>query len=169
MPRSVGVEFSFFGEKQINSRIQLFEGRVEDATPAFKEVGNFLRRVERKQWSTRGTFGGNRWEDTKPSTKANKRRKGGQSAKNANRILRDTDRLWKSVTTKNQDAISEETADSIFVSTKVDYARIHQTGAPKNNMPARRVFDLNLATRHEVLRILGAYIDKGILIKGVFR
>jgi phage gpG-like protein len=107
---------------------------VADLRVPLSLIANDFRRSEQAIFKLKGP---GQYPDLKDSTKAEKTRLG----YGVYPILKRTGRLGNSLTNKaHEDAIHEiVNKDTLIVGTKVPYANPHQDGAPKINLPMRKV------------------------------
>jgi phage gpG-like protein len=149
----VTVSFSIEGDKQVEREL-LRLAKAPDMRRIAPELGDYLRNVERSQFDSEGRTGSGGWTPLKPKTVASKAARGLDP-----RILRAHERLRKSLTNKRSaDAVFNYDADSLFFGTRVPYARHHQFGAPRANVPRRKLIDMSERNRRRVVKIVQAGI-----------
>jgi len=102
-----------------------------------ERAGLFLLRSTDKRFRDEVSFTGKSWEPLSEITEK-RRRKGKKGNKYGNSILRDTGRLFQSVTpAKNDNHVYRLDNSKVEIGTNVIYANVHQFGNPKLNIPAR--------------------------------
>lgn len=88
-----------------------------DMTRVEKELGEHFHEAEREQFDTRGSRGGTPWQGLTEAYAARKARTApGQQ------VMRESDRLYQSLTDDTPDSIREVSQDSITFGTTVPYA-----------------------------------------------
>ena len=151
----VTVSFEIFGDRQVERELLRLSDAAADMRPAGERFMDYMRSIERSQFDSEGSTGSGGWAPLKPRTVAGKAARGLDP-----RILRATDRLRKSLTNKTSpDHVEEINADSFFFSTRVPYARYHQTGTRR--MPQRRPVELSERNRRAVVKIIQTHLLGG--------
>ena len=125
----------------LNVRVELSEledefveigERVTDLREAWPAVDRFTSRMYRKQFASEGSYLGTPWKPLKPKTLKARNRPGG----NRGGILRDTNRLWASLTKpRAPEGITRFGRTEYQRGTTVPYARFHQQGT--KHLPER--------------------------------
>lgn len=139
--RSGMVELTVFGDTQISRGFVSGAGRLRDLRPAWHHVHDWLLEENRRQFASEGSYGGNAWHQLAESTIRRKQAKGMD-----NGILRETDRLFGSMTEKGHpDAKVKITRRNFDFQSLVEYGEYHQTGT--DTMVARPPFRINEAAR----------------------
>lgn len=142
------------GDVQLSRDLLRWANAAEDMSPAFEQISDDFRVIERKQFDSEGAYASGGWAPLRPSTV--KARHGA-----AHPILRsvgaDGGRLRRSLTTKGaRDNIRQITADTMVVGTRTPYAKYHQRGTA--TMARRRPVELTEADRKRWLKIIQAYL-----------
>lgn len=127
--------------------------RVEDVRPAWKDVGDYLRRRMREQFATEGRSLGRRWDPLSPSYRA---RKAGNKG-----ILDLTGGMRRSFTTKGRDHIEHGYRRSFVFGSRHKLAPFHQEGT--RQMPQRPILYAGRGVRKDINRMLEDYIVRGDL------
>lgn len=146
------LELDVFGDTQLSRDLLRFGERAADASPAFRQIADDLRDIERRQFASEGGFASAGWDPLAPSTIARKALLGLDP-----RILRATGALEASLTNRGDDAHVEMigTQELIF-GTDVDYAKFHQKGTSR--MPRRRPIELRETDRRDIVRTLQRHL-----------
>lgn len=101
--------------------------KAEDISPVLAgPINASIDDLFREQFDSEGALGGQKWAALSPATLFFRSQRG----RGRGGILRDSNRLWASLTKfgTGPDAIKVITAKSISRGTRVPYARFHQTG-----------------------------------------
>ncbi len=142
------------GEQQVSRNILRVADRVRDARPGFKAVARYLQSVERSQFDSEGRTGSGGWAPLKERTLAVKRAKGLDP-----RILRAENNLRASLTNRTHpDHVERFSSDEMFFGTSDKKAVHHQHGAPRANVPQRKVIDLSERNRRAIVKKMQAFI-----------
>lgn len=153
----VRLNLDVFGDQQISRELLRFAKRGTDMSPAFKIIADDFLDIEKRQFTSAGRYGSGGWRPLAPSTVAYKARRGLDP-----RILHATLRLRKSLTQRSgPDVIRKISNDEMFVGTRVKYARHHQHGAPRANLPQRRPVELPDRDRKNWMKILQRFLVEG--------
>lgn len=138
------LEIDVFGDKQLARDLLRLGDRIEDATPAFREMLTKLAGIEREQFASEGGRGSGGWAPLAASTLATKRANGLDE-----HILVATGRLRASLTgvAPGGDARREVHPTEMVFGTNVPYARYHQLGTIR--IPRRRFLELTELDRRE--------------------
>jgi phage gpG-like protein len=120
------IIISVEGDATLRAHIGHIRDRVDDLTPFWEEqtTRELFFRSERDIFQRRGYP--ETWPPLAASTLARKKGPG---------ILRETDRMYRSVTSQTSDTIFEYSARNVSFGTRVEYAPYHMTGT--RNMPPR--------------------------------
>lgn len=148
------LRLEVFGDVQLSRDLTRWANAAEDMSPAFSDIYDDFRKIERRQFDSEGSYASGGWAALRPSTVA--ARHG-----SAHPILRavgpDGGRLRRSLTTKGaRDAIGRITADEMVVGTKTPYAKFHQRGT--KHMGRRRPVELTDADRKRFVKIIQAHL-----------
>lgn len=153
----VTVRFEVFGDTQVDRSLQRLGDAALDFRPAGDDLMQLMQDIERDQFDTEGRSGSGGWKPLKASTIRQKARH--LHAEGVVRILQNTERLVKSLTDKDaDDAVREVNAGSFVYASTVPYAKYHQTGAPRANVPQRRPVELTETNRRDMVKILQAHL-----------
>lgn len=69
---------SMTGDARLQAILRAIERRGANVAPVFRgPIDKSVTRLFQRQWSTKGAFGGQRWADLRPATKAARVRRGG--------------------------------------------------------------------------------------------
>lgn len=117
--------------------------RGDDLTPAFDDIGEYLRRSHWERWDDEQAPDGTPWEPLSPRY-AKRKKKGQDSILLLDSYLRDT-LAWSADT------------DSLEFGTNLIYGATHQFGDDDRNIPARPFLGLSDDDEEEVLEILRDY------------
>jgi phage gpG-like protein len=145
------------GDVQVSRELLRFAGRMEDATPAFRQIASELRGDERRQFDELGGFASGGWRPLAPSTVASKLRSTDPTVSgNAERPLHATERLMRSLTDEHdQDHIEQVEPDQLTFGTSVPYASFHQLG---EGVPQRRPLEVREQDRRGMVRTLQRFM-----------
>lgn len=148
------LRLEVFGDVQLSRDLTRWAHAAEDMSPAFADIYDDFRKVERRQFDSEGSYGSGGWAPLRPSTVASR-------SGSAHPILRsvgaDSGRLRRSLTTKGaRDAIARLTSDELVMGTKTPYAQFHQRGT--KHMPRRRIVELTEADKKRWAKIIQAYL-----------
>lgn len=124
---------------------------LTDLRPAFKEVHTIFLEFERKVFETEGGYASSEWVPLSPSYAAYKDRVYGHRSI----MRRGEDRLFKSLTNAaDGDHIYINGPSFVEMGTRVLYARAHQYGYERMNLPSRPL--IPKFTREEGERVVDA-------------
>lgn len=144
------VDLEVFGEPVLRRRLLRIADNVSDARQAFHAVVRILERATRRQFASRGAYGGSPWPALKPATVARKRRLN-QDA----RILRATGRLFESLVNQTaSDHIQDIGRQTLRWGSNVAYGVYHQSRKPRHVIPFRPVVRLPEHDRRSAMREL---------------
>ena len=101
---------------------------LDDMTPLLKRLGQAAQRMMSEKFRQEGPG----WAELADST-LDRRRKDGKGAQ----ILRDTGRLFLSLTDSNDGSVYELTDKMLVLGTNLKYAAVHQFGSRDQRIPAR--------------------------------
>lgn len=145
------LKIEVFGDVQVSRKLLRWAGRVTDASPAFREIAQLLRRYERRQFTSQGAFASGGWAPDAESTVRLKAAKGLDP-----RILHATGDLEQSLTGSSGGHVEVVAAHQLVFGTSVPYARFHQTGTSR--MPRRRPLEIRERDRAELVRIIQQHL-----------
>lgn len=124
---------------------------LTDLRPAFKEVHSIFLEFEKKVFETEGAYASAEWVPLNPSYAAYKDRVYGKQSI----MMRGENKLFKSLTSASSaDHIYSTGPGFIEMGTRVLYARAHQFGYERMNLPARPL--IPKFTREEGERVVDA-------------
>lgn len=144
------VDIEVFGEPVLRRRLLRMADRMTDAREAFRQVVRILERATRRNFSSRGAYGGSPWPALKPATIARKRRLGQDV-----RILRATGRLFESlVDSSSSDHVESIGREVLRWGSNVAYGVYHQSRRPRRVIPFRPPVRLPEHDRRSAMREL---------------
>jgi phage gpG-like protein len=144
------VDIEVFGEPVLRRRLMRMHDAVTDAREAFRQVVGILERATRRNFASKGSYGGARWAELKPATLASKRRKGHDL-----RILRATGRLFASLTQQtHEDHVEDIGRTELRWGSSVEYGVYHQSRKPRTVIPFRPPVRLPESDRRSAMREL---------------
>lgn len=147
------------GDKQVDRKLMRISMKAGDVRPAFRVILDDIRKITKKQFGTEGKHRSGGWEPLKDSTIARK-----QAAQLDTRIMRATYKLMDSLITRmHPEGVQEIKPQEMVFGTKVDYAVHHQHGAPRANLPQRRLVEFNEPDKRRFMKTLQRYIVTGEL------
>lgn len=156
-PGGLGIEINVDGDVQISRELLRFADRLVDAKPAFREIADDLREIEKEQFESEGARGSGGWKQLADSTIAAK-----QAAGLDNGILKETEALFKSLTQKGGDHIEEITKDSLRFGSSDWKLPIHQHGSSDGaHPPQRRPIELTRMDRQSIVKKLQRHMVEG--------
>lgn len=125
------VAFEFRGRAKVLAIIDAARSAVGDVRPFFRDfLIPDIREMYRQQFDTEGARGGAKWVPLSPAYAAWK-----EANFPGKSILRRTDRLFDSLTSKTSDTIEIATDQQLRIGTKLIYGSAHQGGT--GTLPAR--------------------------------
>lgn len=139
------------GDVQIDRKLLRFAGRTRDASPAFQQIADMLRGLEKTQFDSQGQFASGGWKPLADVTVRLKAAKGLDP-----RILRATGDLARSLASSGGDHVEQVGPQQLVFGTSVPYAQYHQRGTRR--MPQRRPVELREQDRRDTVRILQRYL-----------
>jgi phage gpG-like protein len=146
------ISFTFFGDAQLDRRLERMTGHTEDARPAFEAIRESFLAAERRQFSTQGGYASGGWAPLSPRYAEWKARHyPGQP------ILRRTDELFRSLTEGPEINVIEP--QFALFGSAVPYGEFHQHGTAR--MPMRKPVELPEALRRRWVKILQRWIITG--------
>lgn len=149
---AVRLRLEFYGDVQLDRTLARFADNLDDARPAWEVLATRFERLERRQFSSEGTYSGG-WPALSPAYAAWKAR-----AYPGKRILEREGDLKRDLTRR---PFGVEVLESAFmvVGSARDYGGFHQKGGP--NLPQRRPVEFPESERREWARILTRFIVTG--------
>lgn len=108
----IGARLEVSGLREAQETLRGMADRARNARPALEEVAEVFYRLEERRFRSRA---GGRWPVLKERTR--KRRKGRA------RVLRDTDKLYRSLTSRATGSIRRIGPDRMTLGTRVPYAK----------------------------------------------
>lgn len=135
-------------DTQLQQQLSAIASRIDNLTPALRDVGEYMLRRTRKRFDTETAPDGNKWKALKPATIRAKQRRaktGKPYRTNADptAILKDTFTLRDSIT-------YQLTNGGVAIGTNISYGIYQQ--------PKRSFLGLDDADRSEILDIFADYI-----------
>lgn len=148
-------EFSVFGEKLINRRLERIEMRAVRAAPAFESIAGTLRGYEKRAFNSEGATTGGPWAPISDGWLAEKRRRDLDP-----RVLHATHRLRDSLTQRGDAEHLEIVTDNALVfGTLVPYAEAHQKAKPPRTK--RRFLAFTEPQKRYILKRLQKFVMTG--------
>ncbi len=158
-------------DAEVKAALDALAQRAQDLRPAFEEIGSALLLSTQRRFERETGPDGQRWKVLAPATilarlggskaftKAGRIRKPALRRAAALTILRDTGRLYRSLTYRAR-------ARDLQVGTNVIYARIHQFGGKagrgrKVTIPARPYLGVDDSDRAEIVTVLREHLMGG--------
>lgn len=148
------IEFSIYGEKQVDRELLRHAEVALDATPAFKAVAEKMQEDIKKNFESEGATMAGGWAALKPSTIAFKQAKGIDKG-----ILQETGALMRSLTEEGEGMNLEIDPSGLKMESEVPYGIFHQKGT--KNMVQRRVVDFTTVQRREYSKIIQRFLVEG--------
>lgn len=152
----MSVEVRVSGGGALRRELIRRERRIEQPDPAWREVGRYLAREVRKQFTTKGAHFGTPWKPLARSTIAEKRRNGWPRSP----LVR-TGQLKRDFTSSPLDIERYEGKSAVFGASS-DVAGWQQYGTKRNgrrHIPARIILKLTPQMRQDVKDILDRHIN----------
>lgn len=140
------------GEAIVSRAISRFADHAGDLREPFRNIADDFLEVEREQFASEGSQStGGRWQPLSPAYAAWK-----AQAFPGMPIMRRTDRLFLSLTTRNSDHIEIVQPEQLTLGSRVEYGIYHQRYT--SNLPQRRVIALNDQIRTRWMKMIQAYL-----------
>lgn len=153
----LAIRLEVFGDEILSRDILRVKEHAEHPRPAFEAIHESFKTLEDWQFGTQG--GVEKWQPLAASTVAYKARAGLDP-----RILHATLRLRRSLTEDNEDHIFLMTGDELFMGSRVDYGKYHQSRRPRRRLPRRPPVNLSESAKRTWVKILQRWIMTGELI-----
>lgn len=144
--------------REVAADIKVIRNRVEDVSPAWPSVGQYLSRSVRKQFVTEGSHFGTPWKPLKPFYRLWKVRNGF-----SRKILRRSGELMQSFTGRPMDIERYGRQEARFGS-DLDKAKWHHGGTKRNGRrvnPPRPILKVTRDVQRDVKEIIENWIRKG--------
>lgn len=126
------ITIDAFGETELNRTLLRIQHAAEDMRPAFNAIHDNFLILEERQFESEGGYSGG-WAPLADSTVAAKAAAGLDP-----HILQATGELFRSLTEKgDENHVFRITGDSMFMGSKVDYGKYHQSREPRSRLPRR--------------------------------
>lgn len=157
------VDISVAGDVQLSRELLRIADRTVNAKPAFERLLDYLADHEREQFDSSGGLASGGWPGLADSTIKRKLASTDPVVRgNANKVLRATEALMDSLTSRSGggDALRAAESDELLFGTTVSYARFHQRG---EGVPRRRPLELRESDRQHIVRTLQRYLLTGQL------
>jgi hypothetical protein len=147
------ITIDAFGETELNRTLLRITKAAEDMRPAFNAIHDNFLILEQRQFESEGGYSGG-WAPLAESTVRAKAAAGLDP-----HILRATDELFKSLTEKDdENHIFTVTGDTMFIGSKVDYGKYHQSREPRSRLPRRPPVVLPEATKKIWVKFLQSWL-----------
>lgn len=144
------VDIEVFGEPVLRRRLLRMSDNLTDGREAFRKVVRILERATRRQFASKGSYGGSPWAALKPETVARKRRLG-QDA----RILRATGALFESLVSETSSAhVQDIGRQTLRWGSSIRYGVYHQSRRARRVIPFRPPVRLPEHDRRSAMREL---------------
>lgn len=125
---TAGVKFTMHGLKQSAARYGKRIRKVRNLLPAWRKVDAYLiTPMFRRQFATKGAYGGQAWAGLRPTTQKARQRSGGNRG-GIGHPLWDFGRLKGSLEAVGPESIRVMQPHKYQRGTRVPYAHLHQTG-----------------------------------------
>jgi len=149
------VTFEFYGEEQAKRQILRPAEKAQDLRPIWPRVFKELTDIEREQFGTEGGRSGRPWQELAEAT---------TEKKSGDQILVESGALFRSWTRKSHGggAIRRMRKNDMEFSGR-GYGIHHQRG--HGALPVRKVVDLVERDKNQLVKIMQAYIFRGIILK----
>jgi phage virion morphogenesis protein len=131
-------------DRQVIERLDELIGRLDDPTPALRDIGEALLNSHHRRFEEQVAPDGTPWAPLSPAYQAKKK-------KNADKILVLDGYLSGLLT-------YQVSSDGLELGTNRIYGATHQFGDPARNIPERPWLGLSDDDRTEVLEILGDHL-----------
>lgn len=145
------LNLEVYGEAELNRTMLRFANAVDDMRPAFTAIHDDFIKTEKAQFASEGAAGASgKWAPLAESTVAYKASHGLDPA-----ILVATGALRASLANQgDQSHVYRVTKDTMFIGSKVDYGKYHQSRLPRTRLPRRPVLSLPEATKRAWVKML---------------
>lgn len=153
------VELSIEGIDQILTSVQERLKRLRNLRPVWRSILAYLQQATIEQFATAGGRSRDKWEPLSPAYAIRK-----AQVWPGKPILRASDRLFQSLTGRNQDSIVEIDARSLIWGTSTPYARYHQRGTAR--MPQRKIIVVTKADRRQITALVRAHLANQARVSG---
>lgn len=148
-------ELDIAGDRQIARELLRVGEHAEDAAPAFRNIADYFRDLEREQFRSEGGSGSGGWPPLAASTLLRKAKLG-----QPQNILVASGDLRDSLTDAGDEQHIEDVShDGLLFGTRDPKAKYHQHGTSR--MPQRRPVELSETERRHTLRILQRWVMQG--------
>ncbi len=131
--------------KEVQDLFKQLGFNVQNIKPALIKIGAMLEDASENAFDRQGPG----WKSLKPATKKQRARKG-QSGK----ILQRSGALANSVTAQIK-------GNAVFIGSNLEYARVHQLGNRRNNLPKREYLIVSEAELRKSNFILSKHMVRG--------
>lgn len=144
------------GVEEARFSLLRFRDTAMDFREPFREIANDIWGLMRRQMQSQGQFRSGGWQRLAPATIERKHRQALDM-----RILYAKHRLWRSVASgyAGRDSVRRIQKQSMFVGTRVPYAKYHHSKAPRRHLPRRPLIELNSDDNLRFARLLQAHIQ----------
>jgi phage gpG-like protein len=142
------------GEVQMDRGIARFADGVSDYRPIWPVIEDDFYALEKDQFKTEGSEGGEQWKELTPEYQQWK-----EAHYPSKPILQRTGDLVKSLTSsKDTNAICREERKGLTLGSKIPYAIYHQSPAPRKRLPRRPEIMLTEPFKRTVTHHLQVYL-----------
>ena len=153
------VEIHFeLGGKRIDRAFAQWSANIRDMSPAWNQVGQYLRDQFAKNYAQEGGWvgAGTSWPQLRPSTVADRIRKGFPGEHPI--LVRQGTLRDSLLQIGGYGNVYEVRPDGLTYGTTIPYAQYHQYGAPRANIPPRPLIGLTWYSKQDIVRILGDWV-----------
>jgi phage virion morphogenesis protein len=154
------MRLSISGSEEIRLQALRFRGMAARATnllPVNERIADYLMNMIDQTFKSQGRRGGGSWKELTPDWKDRKAKQGKDL-----RILYYNGKLRLSLTQReNDNQILVVTNDEVSIGSTLPYARRHQKGDTKGNIPARPYIKILRTDRQNVSDMVAKYIARG--------
>jgi phage gpG-like protein len=149
---AVNFRLSFYGDVQLNRTLVRLQKAPQSMWPAWENLANRFRRMERKQFATEGAYASGGWPPLSP-----RYAKWKATAKPGAPILVFSGDLRKSLT-ERPFGVEVLEHDHMVVGSSIDYGLFHQRG---DGVPQRRPVEFPEAERQAWVKVIHQFIRTG--------
>jgi phage gpG-like protein len=158
---AVEVYFEVDGEVQLARALSRFGENVKDLRPAFNQISSLFYNIEKKQFTSEGSYGSGGWKALSPKYAEWKARNYPGKP-----ILQRSGRMMSSLTGQTGDTVREMGPLWLRLGTSVYYAFFHQRGT--KYMPKRKPIELTEIDKRNWVKAVQRFLvnmarEKGLL------
>lgn len=143
------------GEEVIQRRLEGFEERMGDLTPAWPSVLRVFRGIMKRAFATEGGSTGAAWPQLAVSTVKQREREGFPGR---HPILARTHTLERALTTEGGASVVVQLPRYFAISVDLDYFKYHQSRAPRRKIPRRAPINLTQDDKTALLHPIRLYV-----------